>query len=109
MEIILAVIMVIFAAAMIIDGISEMKRAEKCRPKTVIVVPVSAETSDAELLLREAQKAAGEISGGCRVVICDMGADDDTLEVCRKFAEESGVFELKTGGSSEDVILEICS
>ena len=62
--------------------------------RTVILIPAFENMEDIEYVLRQAAAMAERSDMPCRCVICDMGADEETMEICRRFAEEFG-FEIE--------------
>lgn len=98
METGLVLIIAVFAIAALIEclcGFAGIRAAlSGSSERTVILIPVSGNMGDIEYVLRQASEMAGRSDMPCRCVICDMGADDETLEICRRFAEEFG-FEIE--------------
>ena len=104
METGLVLIIAVFALAALIEcfcGFASVRAAlaGNCE-RTVILIPVSGNMRDIEYVLRQAAAMAERSDMPCRCVICDMGADSETMEICRRFAEEFG-FEIE--GAEPDI------
>ena len=98
METGLVIIIAVFAIAALMEcfcGFVSVRSAlaGNCE-RTVILIPINGNMGDIEYVLRQAAAMAERSDMPCRCVICDMGADEETLEICRRFAEEYGGFEI---------------
>ena len=99
MELTLVLIVSVFASAALIEcffGCASIRAAiSRDYERTVILVPVTDKMRDAEYVLRQtaAMMECSDIS--CRCVIVDIGADEETLEICRRFASAHGGFEIR--------------
>lgn len=98
METGLVIIIAVFAIAALMEcfcGFASVRSAlaGNCE-RTVILIPINGNMGDIEYVLRQAAAMAERSDMPCRCVICDMGADEETLEICRRFAEEYGGFEI---------------
>lgn len=98
MEMTLVLITVIFAAAALLEcfcGFASVRAAlTRGEERTVILIPINDKTADAEFILRQAADMMERFYLPCRCVIVDMGADEETLEICRRFIGEHGGFEM---------------
>lgn len=92
MEYVLAII--IAAAVMTSVIISVMLRLRRSSVTKIIFLPLTDKVNNAELLLREAYSMAEASPSPCRIIIYNMGADEETLRICRIFASEHGGFEV---------------
>lgn len=92
METGLVLIIAVFAITALMEcfcGFASVRAAlSQNGERTLILIPVSGHMGDIEYVLRQAAEMAGRVDMPCRCVICDMGADGETLEICRRFAEE---------------------
>ena len=99
MDTALVLITVIFAAAALLEcfcGFASVRRAlTEDKERTVILIPITDKTEDAEFILRQAADMMERSYYPCRCVILDMGAGEETLEVCRRFMGEHGGFEMR--------------
>ena len=59
-----------------------------------MLIPITDKTGDAEFILRQAADMMERSYFPCRCVILDMGADEETLEICRRYIREHGGFEM---------------
>lgn len=57
----------------------------------ILLIPVTHETTDIEMILRDALKLAKCSHSYCRIVICDMGADAENRRICELFSRENGI------------------
>ncbi|MCM1579539.1 MAG: hypothetical protein NC078_12155 [Ruminococcus sp.] len=80
----LAVTAVIFAALAALALWDALKKEEKGQGYLVIV-PLKKGTDNTELILREAAAAGGKL------LIADMGADDEAMEICRRVLGDSEI------------------
>ncbi|MBQ5332515.1 MAG: hypothetical protein J6K92_04565 [Oscillospiraceae bacterium] len=98
MEMTLVLITVIFAAAALLEcfcGFASVRAAlTRGEERTVMLIPITDKTGDAEFILRQAADMMERSYLPCRCVIVDMGADEETLEICRRFISEHGGFEM---------------
>lgn len=98
MEKLLLFMLIVFSAAAIAEGFfsySAMRRAyERSFRRQLILIPVTENMRDIEGVLRETLRMVQGSYLDCRVILCDMGADDETMEICRRFAAENEIFEL---------------
>lgn len=99
METGLVLIIAVFALAALVEcfcGFASIRSIlAKNEERTVILIPVNGNVGDIEYVLRQAAAMAERSDMPCRCVICDMGADEETLEICRRFAKEHGGFEIE--------------
>lgn len=99
MELGFVLIVAVFAAAALAEcffGFASIRRAMlHTEERTVIFIPVTRGMKDIEYVLRQAAAMAERSDISCKCVICDMGADEEILEICRRFAEEHGEFEIR--------------
>ena len=98
METSLVLIIAVFALAALVEcfcGFASIRAALMNKEeRTVILIPAFGNMEDMEYVLRQAAAMAERSDMPCRCVICDMGADSETMEICRRFAEEFG-FEIE--------------
>lgn len=98
MEKLLLFMLIVFSASAIVEGFfgySAMRRAyERSFRRQLILIPVTENMRDIEGVLRETLRMVESSYLDCRVVLCDMGADYETMEICRRFSEENEIFEL---------------
>lgn len=92
MEYVLAII--IAAAVMTAVIISVMMRLRRSSVTKIILLPLTDKVNNAELLLRDAYAMAKASSYPCRIIIYNMGADEETLRICRIFASVHREFEV---------------
>lgn len=108
MEYMLLFMLVIFAASAIIEGFfsySAMRRAyERSFRRQIILIPVTENMHDIEDILRETLHMVENSYISCRVVLCDMGADDETMSICRRFSEDNEIFEICSGECAEKLL-----
>lgn len=101
MEYMLLFMLIVFGAAALLESIfsfAALRRAYERRMKSAaLFIPVTPRTSDMEYILLETLKMAENYDISCRIILFDMGADSETMEICRKFAEEHEIFELCSG------------
>ncbi|MCI7768450.1 MAG: hypothetical protein MSJ26_10805 [Oscillospiraceae bacterium] len=101
MEMTLVLITAVFGLAALVEcicGFACIRAALKGEgERLVIFIPVSEKTEDAEFILRQAEDMMERSYLPCRCVIADMGADEETLEICRRFISEHGGFEIASG------------
>lgn len=57
----------------------------------ILLIPVTHETTDVEIILRDALKLAKCSHSYCRMVICDMGASIESRKICELFSKEHGI------------------
>ncbi len=99
MDMTFLIILIVFgitALAEFIMGIISIRRTiNESSCQTVIIIPISDKTDNAEYILRQAQKMAEQSDFPCRCIIMNYGANAETLEICRRFAEEFGYFEIE--------------
>lgn len=99
MEMGLVLIVAVFAAAALIEclfGFASIRAAlTRGEERTVILIPINEKTCDVEFILRQAADMMDRSDISCRCVICNMGADEETLEICRRFISEHGGFEMR--------------
>lgn len=96
----LLIILILTSAAECVIGISALNTAGGQR-KLLMVIPVTEHMQDIEGILREALRTVSNSSLNCRIIMCSIDADSETLEICRRFSEENGIFELYTSESAE--------
>ncbi len=99
MELVTVLIVAVFAAAALTEcffGFASIRSAlAHTEERTAILIPVTRGMEDIEYVLRQAAKMEEQSDIYCRCIICNMGADGETLEICRRFAEEHGGFEIR--------------
>ena len=94
MEFLLLFMLIIFlisAAAEMIFALSSL-RCRGTRP--ALVIPITENMQDAELVLRRSLSMVKDSGLDCRIILCNMGADSETLEICRIFADGNDIFEM---------------
>ena len=104
MDMVFWVMLLIFGMAALAEGyftyISMKCAAADREYRQIILIPIRNTTHDTEMVLREAMKMMNASGAGCRAVICDLGADEEALEICRRFSADNSMFEIC---SQEDV------
>lgn len=104
MEMTLFLITVIFgltALGEFLYGFVSVRAAlTKRKERLVILLPISDKTEDVEFVLRQAAQMMERSYIPCRCVIADLGADEETLEICRRFISEHMGFEM---GEADDI------
>lgn len=83
MTLIVSIIGLVFAAA-VLFAVLGFSGGHEAEGGMLIIIPLKKDTDNAEFLLRQAL-SLGECG---RLVLLDMGADRETLEVCRRFSED---------------------
>lgn len=94
MELLLLFLLIIFifsAAAEMVFALLPL-RCRGTRP--ALVIPITENMQDAELVLRRSLSMVKGSGLDCRIILCNMGADSETLEICRIFADGNDIFEL---------------
>lgn len=98
MEYVLFFFLMVFSAASIIEGFftfSAMRRAyERSFRRQLIIVPITSNMQDIEMVLRNTDAMAKKSDYGCRIILCDMGADENVMNICRLFARDKEYIEL---------------
>ena len=105
MDMTFLIILIVFgitALAEFILGIISIRRTiSESNRQTSIIIPISDKTDNAEYILRQAQKMAEQSDFPCRCIITSYGANVETLEICRRFANKFGYFEIEEIRESE--------
>ncbi|MCC8042079.1 MAG: hypothetical protein LIO69_00895 [Oscillospiraceae bacterium] len=89
--IVMLAVMTLCAAAEAWKNYMILSRICRNTYSSVIICPISADTQNVEELLRDTYSA---LSGSLcsRALIVDMGADEETVEICRRFINDYGFF-----------------
>lgn len=93
--IILAVFGITALAEFIMGIISIRRTIYGNNSQTVIIIPINHKTDNAEYILRQAQRMAEQSDFPCKCIILNCEANAEALEICRRFTEEFGYFEIK--------------
>lgn len=105
-------ILLILAAVIIISVFADccisVKRiqiaAELPENSNIILIPVTNHTTDIRRSLENAftLQLCSELK--CRCIICDFGADSDTMLICRSFADAHHNFIICSGEYAENLL-----
>lgn len=110
------VLLIIMAALMLLCAVYEGWQACKASYRicsntygSVILCPIEDKTVNIEEMLRDIYSSvSGELC--CKAIIIDFGANAEVLDICRRFIQEYGFFELiedkETADSLKGLIFE---
>ncbi len=108
MDYVLLVMLIFFSACAIVEGFfsySAMRRAyERSFRRQLIFIPVTENMTDIEAVMRETLRMVQSSWMDCRIIICDMGADEETMQICRRFSAENEIFEICSGEEAASVL-----
>ena len=95
-----AVVMIgcIFAVIEIIHVIVQYILPPKKVSDTITVMPITGRMDDVEYVVRGLlwQKNWSDIKSNGKIILLNLGADDETISVCKNFADENEMVELFT-------------
>lgn len=69
-----------------------------------LLIPLTPDMTDTENILREALDMAHRSLSPCHVLLCDMDAGEETLEICRRFSKECRLFEICSGDRAKQLL-----
>ncbi len=103
MEYMLLFMLVIFSASAVIEGFfafSAMRRAyERSFMHQLILIPVKTNMKESiEGIIREALAMAERSYLSIRIILYDMGADEETMQICRRLTDENDIMEIRSCG-----------
>lgn len=91
----------------VIEAIVILKSKENGLFKSIIVIPLTADTENVEQLLRETIYNVFETSSIVYVVVCDYGASDELLSVCEKMMGNYRNFYISNPENVEKIIAKL--
>lgn len=95
-------------AAAVIDCVCTIKRLKACAladyNRNILLIPVTGHMDDIGSILQNAADITESSGYSCRCVICDFGADKETMIYCRKFSEDNEKFVICSGEYAENLL-----
>lgn len=109
LEIKLLTIFALCTAFLTVSGIIIVKYAEKNKsdPRIFIMLPVSKSTSDIEFLVRRCIYKAAEQYPETAVILCNYGADDETIYIFEKLMSGFCKYYVADAENSEENVCKI--
>ncbi|MCM1523531.1 MAG: hypothetical protein NC120_03640 [Ruminococcus sp.] len=98
MEIAVILLLAFFAVMAVIEIISAKNYRKDCQ-RRIILIPVTDKMYDIEHILRQTLEMIKLSEEDSRIIICNMGADNEITDICRRFSEEYPIFELIEAGA----------
>lgn len=107
LEIRLLLIFFACAALILINGAIGVKLAKiaSCGGKITVLIPITADTADVELIIRSCVYKLAEQSSGIEVIFCNFGADKETLLILERLMQKSCKYSIV---SSEEYVEKVC-
>lgn len=96
----------IFAVVEIVRQISHYILSSRKNISSITVMPVSGRMDDVEYVVRGLlwQKNWSELKNYGKIILLDLGADDETVRICQSFAEENELIEFFTPSELENYL-----
>ncbi|MBP1561673.1 MAG: hypothetical protein J6C96_10615 [Oscillospiraceae bacterium] len=106
LEIRLLLIFFACAALILINGAIGVKLAKTASfGKITVLIPITADTADVELIIRSCVYKLAEQSSGIEVIFCNFGADKETLLILERLMQKSCKYSIV---SSEEYVEKVC-
>ncbi|MDD2955096.1 MAG: hypothetical protein PHD67_02140 [Oscillospiraceae bacterium] len=59
------------------------------RTRSLLVIPLDPRVENVEQVIRHARFVLGQRPSGCRLVLLDLGMEEEAREICRRFCREA--------------------
>ena len=96
-------------AFIIVSGLIIINQTEACGypPRVFIILPVNEKTSDIEFIIRSCVYAASEQYPEAIVMLCDQGADKDTVRIFEKLMDGFGRYYIINQKDNDENVCKI--
>lgn len=92
----------IFAAIELVRLMVRYLTVWKAAPKVVVALPVRGKMEDVEYQVRGLLLKCGWENCGGKLLLVDLGADEETLDICRRLCQEDSRLELCLASQLEE-------